>query len=458
MKHLLYYYMMAFAVLSMLLTACEEENNSQLTVAETLVTFPAKGGSEIITIESNTSWHVISESSWVSVYPTTGSMSKNITVTAVPTGSKLEEETRIIIMTDDGSKVVNVTVKAGGSSGKKGTYIDIDEIKKVLSGKAGSLDSIVISANTSWELLGPEWIEAWDGGRWRPMSQDRAVIKGNGNGKVYFRTIADNRGDDKLFGVIFLHESLTGDFSRTINIKQLGRLDVDFYFPCTLEDGFVIGWHCGCDVAKIYYKVTLDLDEKFDTSIKDTYKVTDESFINGEIGLASGTTYKIIAEGEDKDGNMPGRFTSAQKTTSIEYGNVWAEIAKGEHVGGGQWQFYIGYVGIDTYYYQLYATGNLNSAFRYNDPILWYIAQINSDKNMWYGNSQYTTPGWVYLNNLSGRTDEIHAMTLAVRWTGISRKKVFRYDRYYDTDGKLLPEKPLLDRIPKDMIYDASLR
>jgi hypothetical protein len=107
--------------------------------------------------------------------------------------------------------------------------------------------------------------------------------------------------------------------------------------------------------------------------------------------------------------------------------------------------------------YHFYATDNPNSIFRYCDPILWYIAITNWEDGIWPSDFSYCGSGWLSWENLSGRTDEIHAMAMAFDDDGEMRLKVFRYDRYYDAEGKLLPEKPLLDRIPKAMIYDKNL-
>ena len=451
MKHITY--ILAFAMM-IIIVACEEDNNSQLTTSATLVSFPTVGGSEVIEIESNTSWHIQSDATWLSVYPMKGSLNQSVTITAVRNVNTLEQEARIIISTNDGAKVVNVTVKTAGSQGKSGKYIEIDVNSKILSGKAGSMDSLLITANTSWELFGPAWIEAWDGGRWRSMSQERAVVSGSGNDKVYFRTVADNRNDENLGGTIVLQEYLTGDFSRSINIQQLGRLNVRPFFPCTLEDGIAIGWHCGCDVERIYYKVCEDLDEQFDSSLRDTYEVTDESYINSVTNLASGREYRLNYTGEDAQGNLPPQYGYGSIYTSSKY-TYMADILKGEPVGNGQWQFLVNTS--SSTHYQMYVTDNPNSAFRYADPILWYIAEINENRGMWYDDTQYISPGWVFWNNLSGQVDEIHAMAKA-SGSYLLRRKVFRYDRYYASDGTLLPEKPLLDRIPKAMLYDTSLR
>lgn len=458
MKHI--YYIMVLGMLCML-TACEDDNDSHLTTSITEITLPPEGGSQIVTINCNTDWHVVTSADWVSVYPSTGSMSKDVTITATPNDNTLEQETRIVVSTNDGRKLVNITVTTASSSGISGKYIDLKSEKRVFNGKAGSTDSLEITANVNWEVLGPEWIEVWDGARWRPLSTERGIIRGgSGQSKVLMRTVADNKDDSSLADVITVKEYLTGNYSRSVNVQQLGRLEVSPYLPWTLENGVVIGWRCGCDVATIYYYITDELEDQNTSVTPDDvhskYKKTSVEYLDGITGLEPGIQYRLTRMGEDAQGNLSKRYTTGTFVTESET-DAMVDIAKGEYLGNGQWNLFVN-MGYYTDYYRIYATDNPNSAFMYNDPILWYIAQINFNKNQWYSAARYNSTGWIEWDNLSVTTDEIHVMALAANWNGVSRKKVFRYDRFFDSNSRLLPEKALLDRIPVSMIYDPSLR
>ena len=455
MKYL-HYYILALAILSVL-TACEDDSDSQLITSVTQLYFTSDGGSQTIEIESNTDWHIISDSTWISVYPSAGSGNKRITVTSALTNNKLEETAKIIISTNDGRKIVNLTVHVEGNKIKSGTYLDFDSEVKVFSGKAGYIDSLNVTSNTEWEVLGPEWLEAWDGNRWRALSQTRGLVRGKGIKSIPIRTAMDNKDERSLDGVVTVREHLTGEFSQTMSVEQLGRMEVDALVR-RFEDCIVIEWRSGCDVAKIYYKVTDDVNERGSSeNARRTYEVTDESYINSATDLKPGTQYRVIMIGEDLQGVMDDTY-HVRAWSMPESSNVMADISKGEYVGGGKWRFYVGASSESSHYY-IYATDNPNSAFRYNDPILLYIASIHWKMGHWFAHSlYYRGTQWCELKYLSGRTDEIHAMTLAYGNNGEERPKVFRYDRYYDAEGKLLPEKPLLDRIPNAMIYDENLR
>lgn len=452
-----YYHILAFAMIC-IFTACEDDSNSQLITSVTQLYFTSDGGSQTIEIESNTDWHIISDSTWISVYPSAGSGNKRITVTSTLQGNKLEETSKIIISTNDGRKVINLTVYVEGSKVNSGKYLDFDDNKKVFSGKAGYIDSLNVTSNTEWEVLGPEWLEAWDGNRWRALSLTRGIIRGKGIKTVPLRTVLDNKEDGSMDGVVTVREYLTGEFSNTISVVQLGRMEVDVVMLWRLEDCAAFEWRCGCDVENVYYKVTDNIQEPFVKDVvRSTYTKTDESYINSAINMQPDKQYKIIMVGENAQGEI-NKTAHTLMWTTPKASNILVDIAKGEYAGEGKWRFFAG-ASILTDHYYIYATDNPNSGFRYNDPILWYIARINWTRGHWFGYSyRYWGSQWCEWENLSGRTDEIHAMSIAYGADGEAGLKVCRYDRYYDAEGKLLPEKPLLDRIPKAMIYDESLR
>ncbi len=455
MKHIQY---VVLITLIGCVLACEDDSESRLITSATQIYFTPSGGSQTIEIESNTDWHIISDVNWLSVYPTKGSLNQNVRVTAAIKDNELEQESRLIVMTDDGRKVVNVSVKVEGSTVKLGKQLDICVDKKTFSGKAWDVDSLEITSNVTWEVLGPEWLEAWDGERWRPLLETRGVVRGSGNSTVLVRTANINKNEESKDDVVVVREYLTGEFSHTVNVSQVGRMQTSPTVLWKLEDGIVFDWHCGCDVDKIYYKVT---DEKEKPSIdvmRSTYGVTEDTYINSATGLKPGSQFYIIASGADSNGNICKEVYTTYGRLPNETAPL-ANIITGLHVDGGKWRFCID-TNLLTGSYHVYVTDQSNSAFMYNDPILWHIAMINCNNKYWFQKGTgYKTSGWIFWNDLSGKTDEIHVIACAAAEEGgLFRHKVFRYDRYYDAEGRRLPDKPLLDRIPKSMVNDPSLR
>ena len=459
MRHI--FYILACTML-ICLSACKEDSDSQLILSTNHLTFSPNGGSQTIDIESNTDWKIVSDVSWLSVYPSTGSLNKTITVTAAIKDSELEQETKIVISTKDGAKVVNVSVKVEGSEVKSGKYLEVKGGDKELNGKAGSTETLAVTSNITWEVLGPEWIEIWDGERWRPMSPDRGVVKYVDSQIITFRAIADNKDEDRLSGVVVVREYLTGEYTHTVNIAQLGRMEVSPTILQTLQDGAVFDWHCGCDVEKIWFKVTDDMDydllsDFVNNVIRGSWQETNVTYINSAVNLKPDTKIKVFAIGEDAQGNLSGETGSCISYTEKADASVGVEFGFARYMDDGRWQFYIN-KGQNTDDFSLYATDSQNSAFMYNDPILWYIANETLDRQEWFKLWYVIEYGWIEFGNLSENPKELHAMTWSYGTDGMVCTKVFRYDRYYDDDGKRLPDKPLLDRIPKAMIDDSRLR
>lgn len=455
-----YIHYVAFVLLAALAVACEDESDAHLVTSTTQLTFPPEGGTQTIRAESNSSWHIVSNEAWLSAYPTSGNETQDVAITVAITDNNYEQESKVIVMTDDGSKVVNVSVKVQGTVVKTGKHLIVRVDDKTFSGRAKAVDSLDIRSNVNWEILGPEWLEAWDGDRWRPLSKDRGLVMGNGTKKVFVRTSNDNKNKNSLEDVLIVREYLTGDYSSTVNVRQVGRMEVVATFPWVLEDGLTFDWHTGCDVAKIYFKVTENKQGMpSDDEVRNTYEITDESYYNSATGLKPGSTYYVNAVTEDAYGNMDTHMFFFYGNLPVEATPV-AEISAGVYDGNGNWRFHFSTNTITTAASFFYATDKSNSAFMYNDPILWLIAMENSNKNYWFREGTgYTTPGWISWESPLGFTGEIHAIVCALSEIGGQfRPRVFRFDRYYDADGKRLPDKPLLDRIPKAMLNDPSLR
>lgn len=454
-----YIHYIALILLTALAVACEDESGAQLVTSTTQLTFSPVGGSQTIRVESNSSWHIITDETWLSAYPTSGSTAQDVTVTVAITDNKYERESKIVVMTDDGAKVVNVSVKVEGSVIQTGKHLDIRVDDKTFSGKSKAVDSLEIRSNINWEILGPEWLEAWDGERWRVLSKERGIVRGSGIKTVLVRTAANNKNEKSLEDVIVVREYLTGEYSHSVNIRQVGRMEVSATTLYLLEDGLTFDWHAGCDVAKIYFKVTNKEENPTVDVMKNTYEVTDESYVNSATGFKPGSMFYIVAGAEDANGNVSGRINTIygklpEETTPL------ALIRASMYDGDGQWRFFVQSNSLTTAIFHFYATDRANSAFVYNDPILFLIAAENSNHKYWFqAGTGYSSGGWVYWKSPSGYTGEIHAIAVAASEIGGGwREKVFRYDRYYDADGKRLPDKPLLDRIPKAMINDPSLR
>ena len=104
MRHIIY----IISVIALFaIAACEDEkNNSQLITSTTQLTFPTKGGSQTLQIESNTDWRITKDVDWISISPSIGSMNQTITVTVALSENELEHNAKVVISTKDGEKIV----------------------------------------------------------------------------------------------------------------------------------------------------------------------------------------------------------------------------------------------------------------------------------------------------------------------------------------------------------------
>lgn len=456
MRHIIY----IISVITLFaIAACEDEkNDSQLITSTTQLTFPAKGGSQTLQIESNTDWRITKDVDWISISPSIGSMNQTIAVTVALSENELEHNAKVVISTKDGEKVVNLNVKVEGAEIETGKSLSFPQVGKIFGGKAHAQDSLEVKSNITWEVRGPEWLEVWDGSRWRPLSKERGTVRNKDKGMLYLRTAKDNKEDARLRDVITISEYLTGEYKQTLDVSQLGRLEVlpDLYMQLFI-DGFVFGWNCGCDVNKIYYLFTDDMNKQIQSM--DEFRnaeVTDTSYINSKDNLQPNTFYKWLCVGEDSNGNLPssGEYQIYSMHTLPDE-NTSAKIYTGYMFEENHWTFYVtNEKGMTFGDYGLYATNNPNSAFRYSTPILALI--MMRQEIFIYEGAYVRSKGWINYWPFSSNTNEVHALSKISN--GNHGAKYFRYDRYYDVDGKRLPDKPLVDRIPKAKLDDPSLR
>lgn len=317
------------------------------------------------------------------------------------------------------------------------------------------MDSLKIRSNVAWEVKGPAWIEAWDGERWRPLSQERGIIKGQGIACVYIRTVGDNKEEDDIEDILSVSEQYTGEYKYAINVEQMGRLKTRPNSVQVLADGLAFEWICGCDVETIYFRVTdKEMKGTSKEEVRQTFDVTYPDYINSIDDMRANQTRVIETWCEDNQGIM-GRYQNFYTMTSSN-GKVRAktDIVNAIQIAGNQWRIYT-QPDEETQSFYVYATNNPNSAFVYNTPILYHIYI----RNLLYAGTErkFNTGGYSDWN-MPIESSEIHVLTLSRNQNGNLSHYINRYDRYYDTDGNLLPAKPLLDRIPKSKVKDISLR
>ncbi|MBE6257461.1 MAG: hypothetical protein E7103_05840 [Prevotella sp.] len=445
-------------IMLFVLSACEDDTSSLLTTSTTQITFDADGESQTFDLESNTEWTISSDVNWLNVTPNSGRNNQLVTINVSTDNNLLENEAKLVVRTLDGKKTVNIKVKVHGTLVKTGKYLDIRNHKTriYLGGKAGLVDSLHIRSNLEWEIRGPEWIEAWDGSKWRPLCQNRGAVKGSGIQYVYIRTTHDNTNEEDLKGIISVSERLSGDYSCALDLSQVGCMTARPNIVATLSTGIAFEWICGCDVDKIYFKLSsTELENDFSQSdneddVRKEYELTNAEYINSVDNMAGGSTTYLSTRCENVSGTMAQFYHSYTLNTPYMDNPPMAYITdayietQGEKKGMLK---VITYPNEYTYKYREYATNKQNSAFDYNDPILYYI-YINK---LIYRSKSLSGGGWTAWD-IQSSSDEIHAMTVAQGFDGKGATYISRLDK--NEKG----QKALLNKIHKSLIDEVGLK
>lgn len=443
--------------------ACSEESNNSLLIADTLeMSFTTSGGSQTFNIESNTDWTIKSNETWVSTTPSHGSQNQAVTVNVAQNDEQLARETQLVIHTNDGEKTVNISIK------QQGVFIPDEDVvlrfisaDLILNGSANSIDSVRIVANTKWELKGPEWLEAYDGNRWRTLQEDRGVITGNGNAAVYVRTRSDNKEIQERKGMLTLSEQLTGEHTTTVFTIQVGRMTVMPHQPVGLCTGIACEWTYGCDVKDFYYTIQKGMVSSYDASddeILETWNWSDPTYINGMDGLDEGGYYTIITRGRDAQGNLYEAAYLASYYLPTSQGQPLAPIEQVFKNTDGLWYVYTS-MNEYTLYYLEYVSSD-TSLFNLNDPLMTYILYKDMVSGKLGDNPFYDEDyiGWIIPENSEGIQVITWGMNQEGRMSGLIDRYINIFNRDVKGFSKQANDTPKVNKCPKSILQKQNFK
>jgi hypothetical protein len=168
-----------------------------LTVSPTSLSFTESGGSENISITSNTNWTVSSNQTWCTVSPTSGS--NNGTVTIKVDENKNTTERSAIITVKYGDKSITIPVTQTGTD----VQLTVSPTSLSFTENGGS-ENISITSNTSWIVSSNQ--------SWCTVSP----TSGSNNGTVTIR-VDENKNTTTRSAIITIKY---GDKSITISVSQ----------------------------------------------------------------------------------------------------------------------------------------------------------------------------------------------------------------------------------------------
>lgn len=302
-------------LICLITVACSESSSSESTVLNvepSSLTFSSEGGTASLSISSNTDWSITASNTDIQVLPASGSGNKTVQVTVPKRQTIRQIESKLIIKSNDGAVIRNVSIIQEGYLVSGGELRVSNHGKSMaLSGKAQALDSLVIYSNAPWELRGPEWIEVYNGKRWLALSPSQAVISGNststdanpgGNTILYIRTAQVNNNESSREAVLTLSQPYSGDMKWEIQLMQLGKHRVAPNLFVSLADGAAMNWTCGNDVNNFFWTISTESLTESDISlskISQWSSVEDLSYISYWWGLNENTHYYIYTAVQD---------------------------------------------------------------------------------------------------------------------------------------------------------------
>lgn len=151
------FYRFAF-IMALVITSCggsdDDEVTIQLSASPTSFTLSSDGDSQVLKIQSNTSWLITGAAGWLSVSNSSGKGNASIVLTAQE-NKDIDERKCTLIIQSEGSEISEpVSVVQQGVS--VSLSVDVKEVNLIEVGKEEAFN---ITCNTSWNISGaPEWL------------------------------------------------------------------------------------------------------------------------------------------------------------------------------------------------------------------------------------------------------------------------------------------------------------
>ena len=363
MKKVLYGFLSFICIIG--LVSCSESKTQEiyLDVSPTILTIPSEGGHVEFQVNSNTTWAITSDEPDIWISPNSGTGDREVQVSLPKSESAKQKEIRLVVKSQDGSIVRNVNVKQEGVF-LSGATLTVTNHNNLLpfAGAAGDVDSLMILSNLSWQIKGPDWIEAYNGSRWVALSPDRATVQGGGVVKegtqttsLLLRTAKVNDQERSLEDKIILTPTYDDyDIQLEINVVQLGKHTVYPNVCITLASEMATDWKCGSDVDYFFYCLSDHLltEDELTTEIISNWEASTPEYVTGWDDLQENTLYYLYSVGVDKNNTIEGSVFTAYSTqtsqnqpiaviSDVEFsGSIWSwAITRNDYCNGFvQWK------------------------------------------------------------------------------------------------------------------------
>ena len=296
-----------------------------ISVSVDNVEFGPKGGTQTISVMSNSAWNMSGNQAWLTVSPTSsdapasGSESKDVTLKVGENTTNDAQSCTLSFTTKDGKGSATVTVRQ-----KEPTpFVLVNGLTDTslrFSSKSGInyKQTVKVSSNVSWSISNtPDWL---------------SVSPTSGNGEVsleiYPKTDNDMESKDRSVQL----KLLANETAATINVTQETGLDPDAYVKptsiVTLYNGIAFDYIFGKNVS-YYYRGYMDktivaswteAEIISELELRFNRLILNDNELAVFDGLEPGKTYMVYTLGYNKDGKR-GELTKTEIQTKTLQNN-----------------------------------------------------------------------------------------------------------------------------------------
>lgn len=198
-------------------TVSVRQKIANITSTKETLSFGHASSSQTIQIESEASWSA-SSTSWLSVFPSSGSAGKTEVTVSVPRNASVNSRSGSVYFNIAGNNNIEVPVM------QEGVSLSVSSIAFSFT-SFEETQSLYVVANDKWTITEkPDWI-----------SVDK--VSGEGNATIQI-SVAENNTTSEKSGILTIATD-DGVTSKTIHVKQ-GAKTVE-YGDATLEYGYAVG-------------------------------------------------------------------------------------------------------------------------------------------------------------------------------------------------------------------------
>ena len=406
----------ADASLSYVITVSQAGVDGVISLSVSSIEFQSEGGSETVTVTSNSGWNASSNQGWLTVSPssgnapTSGSGATSATLTASENKTNSDRTCTVTFTTTDGkaSATISITQK------KQTPYILVNGLESTslqFSSNSGVnyKQTVKISSNVSWSMSGvPEWLSV-------------SPTNGNGDLSIDIYPKSDNNQEDKERTTQLV--LLSGETRATIKVSQDTDLDPDAYVNptniITLYNGIAFDYEFGKNVS-YYYRGYMEKSTVASMTDAEIITVLEENFArytqaDDEVadfsGLDEGKAYMVYTVGYNKNGKR-GKLTKTEITTKTLQNNEPMAWISDPTTDGANWYWTIE-KSATCYSYYMISTDDFDLA-------------ISSDVFQAWMIDYYIRKGWTseYVNGGDWYAPKSSSMIAIMTW-GLDKKENF---------------------------------